>query len=134
MRSGMSEFSERLKERSMAFAATVLDLVDKLPQTPGGRVIAFQLAKSATSVAANYRAACTARSRREFIAKLGVVVEEADESACWLELIERRKLLPTAQSRPALAESIELRNIFGKSLGTARANHQSTTPLNHLTR
>ena len=110
----------------MAFAAAVLELVDKLPRTPAGRVIAFQLAKSATSVAANYRAACTARSRREFIAKLGIVVEEADETVCWLELIERRRLLPFAQSKPALAESIELRNIFGKSLGTARANSSST--------
>jgi hypothetical protein len=68
---GMSEFSERLKERAMAFAVAVLRLVDRLPPTPAGRVIAFQLAKSATSVAANDRAACNARSRQEFIAKLG---------------------------------------------------------------
>jgi four helix bundle protein len=73
-------------------------------------------------VASNYRGTCNARSRREFIAKLGVVVEEADESACWLELIRRRQMLPAVDVRPALAESTELRNIFGKSLGTARAN------------
>ena len=106
----------------MAFAVTVLDLVDLLPPSPGGRVSAFQLAKSATSVVANYRATCGARSRREFIAKLGVVVEEIDESACWLELIQRRSMLPAKETRSALAESNELRNIFGKSLGTARAN------------
>ncbi len=111
----------------MAFAAAVLALVDTLPPTAGGRVIAFQLAKSATSVAANYRAACTARSRREFIAKLGTVVEDADETVCWLELIDRRSLLPSTQAKSALAESIELRNIFGKSLGTARANRQRTS-------
>jgi len=90
----MSEFSESLKERSMAFAVAVLRLVDRLPPSPSGRVVAHQLASSATAVTANYRATCNARSRREFIAKLGVVVEEADESVCWLELLTRREMLP----------------------------------------
>ncbi len=111
----------------MALATAVLRLVDRLPTGPAGRVIAFQLAKSATSVASNYRATCNARSRREFIAKLGVVVEEADESICWLELIDRRAMLPNAEVRPVLVESIELRNIFAKSLGTARANNRRQT-------
>jgi four helix bundle protein len=118
----MSELSEALKERSLVFATSVLRLVDMLPNTISGRVVASQLARCATSVASNYRGTCNARSRREFVAKLGVVVEEADESACWLELIRRREMLPEAEVRPALAESIELRNIFGKSVGTARAN------------
>jgi four helix bundle protein len=118
----MSTFSEQLKERTMAFADAVLGLVDKLPHGPAGRVIAYQLADSATSVASNYRASCNARSRREFIAKLGLVVEEADESACWLELIRRRQMIAVADITPLLAESLELRNIFGKSVGTARAN------------
>src|SRR5581483_3128706 len=130
---GVSEFSDRLKERCMSFAVAVLSLVDRLPLTAAGRVVAFQLAKSATSVAANYRATCLARSRREFIAKLGTVVEEADESACWLELIERRRMLPTDDVHRFLVESLELRNIFGKSLATARANARktSTSPLPH---
>jgi len=117
----------------MSFAVAVLSLVDRLPLTAAGRVVAFQLAKSATSVAANYRATCLARSRREFIAKLGTVVEEADESACWLELIERRRMLPTDDVHRFLVESLELRNIFGKSLATARANARktSTSPLPH---
>jgi four helix bundle protein len=118
----MSTFSEVLKERTMAFAVRVLRVVDALPRTPAGGVIAQQLAKAATSVAANYRASCNARSRREFIARLGIVVEEADEAACWLELIERGAMLPAADLTTARREALELRNIFGKSLGTARAN------------
>jgi four helix bundle protein len=123
----MGSFSEALKERTMAFAVRVLQLVDVLPRTPSGGVIARQLAKAATSVCANYRASCNARSRREFIAKLGLVVEEADETACWLELIDRCAMLPSEQLATALKEATELRNIFGKSVGTARANARAAT-------
>jgi four helix bundle protein len=84
--------------------------------------VADQLASSATSVTSNYRASCNARSRREFIAKLGLVVEEADESACWLELIRRCDMISSVEVMPLLSESLELRNIFAKSVGTARAN------------
>src|SRR5712691_9539181 len=100
----MSTFSEQLKERTMAFAESVLRLVDKLPHTPAGRVIANQLANAATSVPSNYRASCNARSRREFIAKLGVVVEEADESELWLTLIRRAAMLPDADVLPVWRE------------------------------
>jgi four helix bundle protein len=119
---GMSDFSELLKERTMTFAQAVLRLVDTLPHTPGGRVVANQLANAATSVASNYRASCNARSRREFIAKLGLVVEEADEAEFWLDLIRRAKMLPDSEVVSLARESVELRNIFGKSVGTARAN------------
>jgi four helix bundle protein len=118
----MSEFSERMKERTLTFADAILGLVDRLPFKPSGKVIAEQLADSATSVGSNYRAACNARSRREFIAKLGLVVEEADESCFWLELIRRRKAIPIADVDPLLLESIEIRNVIAKSVGTARAN------------
>ena len=118
----MSELSEHLKERTMRFAVSVLRLVDKLPRTSSANVVGRQLADAATSVAANYRGSCNARSRREFIAKLGVVVEEADESACWLELVGHCGMLASAEVAPVLRESIELRNIFAKSVGTARAN------------
>lgn len=111
----------------MAFAAAVLRIVDRLPPTPAGRVIANQLARSATSVAANYRATCNARSRREFVAKLGVVVEEADESVCWLELASRRSMLPADEIRSVLLEANEIRNIFAKAVGTARANLRQST-------
>jgi four helix bundle protein len=118
----MSEQSERLKERTMQFAFDVLELVDRLPRTAAGRVIGYQLAKSATSLASNYRGTCNARSRAEFIAKLGVVVDEADESALWLELIRRRRMQPDVEVVPLLTEALELLAIFGKSLGTARIN------------
>ncbi len=76
-----------LKGRTKRFALQVMRLVGSLPKTVEGRVIANQLLRSATSVGANYRAACKGRSKSEFIAKLGVVEEEADESAYWMELI-----------------------------------------------
>ena len=110
----------------MQFAVDVLRLINALPRSISSEVIARQLAKSATSVAANYRATCNARSRAEFIARLGVVVEEADESVCWLELAMRASLL-TADASPLKNEAVELRSIFAKSLGTARANARQMT-------
>ena len=122
----MSVQSEQLKDRTMSFSITVLRLVDKLPTTASGQVIGRQLAKSATSVGANYRGSCIARSRAEFVAKLGVVVEEADESLYWLDVILKGKLLGEHLVMPVRTEAFELRAIFGKSLGTARANNQIT--------
>jgi four helix bundle protein len=82
----MSIESEQLKQRTMQFALDVLRLVDTFPRSTAGDLVGRQLAKSATSVAANYRATCVARSRAEFIAKLGVVFEESDESEFWLDV------------------------------------------------
>src|ERR1051326_1265419 len=76
-----------LKQRTKQFALRILRLVDALPNTPKGRAIAMQLVRAGISVGANYRAACRARSRAEFIAKIGNVIEEADESTFWIELI-----------------------------------------------
>src|SRR5260370_11994598 len=78
--------SAELQDRTKSFALRVLTLIERLPNTIGGRVLANQLARSATSVGANYRAACRARSPAEFASKLGTVAEEADESLYWLEL------------------------------------------------
>jgi four helix bundle protein len=118
----MSSQSEGLKERTMQFALDVLRLVDNFPRTIAGDVIARQLARSATSVASNYRATCNARSRAEFIAKLGIVVEESDESEFWLDTV-LRKPIPVSDTTGRLRqEAGELRAIFAKSLGTARAN------------
>jgi len=114
--------SEALKERSMSFAVAILGLIDKLPRRPGPDVIARQLAKSATSVGANYRAACTARSRPEFVAKLCIVVEEAEECVYWLDLLVLAQILSTQAVCAIRAEAGELRAIFAKSLGTTRAN------------
>jgi four helix bundle protein len=120
----MGEASEELKRRSKAFAAAVLKLIDRLPPTAGGQVVARQLAKSATSVGANYRSTCNARSRAEFIAKLGVVVEEADETCYWIELAVEGRMLADGTAVAIQREAIELRAIFSRSLGTARANQR----------
>jgi four helix bundle protein len=98
-----------------------LRLIDKCPPSTVAKVIGHQLAKSATSIGANYRAACSARSKPEFIAKLQIVVEEAEESVYWLDVIDRSQLLPL-DVRVARTEANELRAIFASSLRTARAN------------
>ncbi|MEY2493222.1 MAG: hypothetical protein QOH24_2173 [Verrucomicrobiota bacterium] len=94
--------------RTKKFALRIMKLVGALPKTVQGHAISNQLMRSGTSVAANYRAACRARSKREFIAKLGTVEEEADESAFWLELIIEGRLLPGKLVIPLLQESSEL--------------------------
>ena len=106
----------------MTFAIEALRLIERLQPSTSAKIVANQLAKSATSVAANYRAACNARSRQEFVARLGVVVEETDESSYWLELTAKSGLHPAEQVKSLRREAGELRAIFAKSLGTARAN------------
>jgi four helix bundle protein len=99
---------EELQARTKEFALRVLKLVDALPQTAAGRAISHQLIRSATSVCANYRAACRARSRAEFTAKLGIVLEEGDESLYWLELIRDAGILPEGKLALLLREADEL--------------------------
>lgn len=108
-----------LLERTKQFALRVFKLVGALPQTIQGRAVASQLIRSGTSVAANYRAACRARSKPEFVAKLGVVEEEADESAFWLELIIETHLLGAAKVRPLLIEAGEIVAMMASSKKTA---------------
>ena len=104
--------SAELQQRTKAFALRVLNLIEYLPDTIGGRVVANQLARSATSVGANYRAACRGRSRAEFASKLGTVTEEADESLYWLELIHDGELIPQKNIISLLREADELTAIF----------------------
>lgn len=99
---------EDLKRRLRDFAIRILNLIDSLPNTVSGRTIANQLARSGTSVAANYRVACRGRSRADFIAKLGIVEEEADESEFWLDMIIARKLLNTSRVEPLRQEAGEI--------------------------
>ncbi len=113
-----------LKARTKDFALRVIRLVDALPNSVKGRAIANQIVRSATSVAANYRAAC-ARSRVEFIAKIGIVEEEADETAFWLELIIDSKIRSKAQIEPLLKEAGELVAIMAASRKSAIANRKS---------
>ena len=117
---------EELKTRTKLFALRVLTLVAALPKTIEGRAIANQLVRCGTSVAANYRAACRSRSKTEFVAKMGVVLEEADETQLWLELIIEGKLLPSKQVQSLLKEASErLVAIFVTSRKSASANLKS---------
>ncbi len=108
-----------LLQRTKQFALRIFKLVGALPQTIQGRAVAAQLIRSGTSVAANYRAACRARSKPEFVAKLGVVEEEADESAFWLELIIETGLLNPGKVTPLLAETGEIVAMMASSKKTA---------------
>ncbi|MBZ5497079.1 MAG: four helix bundle protein [Acidobacteriia bacterium] len=109
-----------LKERTKRFALRILKLSDALPKSTAGRAIGSQLVRSGTAIGANYRAACRGRSRAEFIAKLGNVEEETDESAYWLELIIDGGLLPGKSVQPLYDEANELTAIFAASIKTAR--------------
>jgi len=111
--------ADDLKKRTKQFALRILKLVEALPKTIAGKTIAGQLVRAGTSVGSNYRAACRGRSRAEFIAKLGIVEEEADECAYWLELIIAGELLKEAVVQPLLDEANELTRIAGKSRVTA---------------
>lgn len=113
-----------LKRRTFSFALRVLKLVGALPKTVEGKAVGYQLAKCGPSVGANYRAVCKARSTAEFVARLGVVEEEADESAYWLELTMHAGLLPTKRVQPLLQEANELTRIMGSSRKTASSRRR----------
>lgn len=118
---------QELKDRTKRFALRVIKLVEGLPETSAGRTIGKQLVRSGTSVGANYRAACRSRSKAEFVAKIGIVAEEADESAFWMELIMESSLLKPALVTPLHQEADELTAIFTASGRTAKANNQQST-------
>jgi four helix bundle protein len=111
-----------LKKRTKAFALRILKLVDVLPKTTAGRALASQIVRSGTSVAANYRAACRAKSPADFISKMGNVEEEADETLLWLELLEESGLVSPAKLTAIKQEADELTAITVASIKTARRN------------
>jgi four helix bundle protein len=113
-----------LKQRTMQFAVRILKLADALPNKPSGRTVAGQIARSGTSVAANYRAALRGKSRADFINKITIVLEEADETGFWLELTELAGLVPPSRFAQLRAEAEELVKIFSSTRTTAR-NHKS---------
>jgi four helix bundle protein len=114
-----------LEARTAAFAAAAFQLTSTVRLKPGGRQSADQLLDAATSVGANYRASARARSRDEFISKLGTVNEEADEAVYWLEFIRNVQLADVAVIDELLDEAKQLRAIFAKSCGTAKHNHRT---------
>lgn len=113
--------SRELKDRTLQFGLRIMRLVNALPRTSAGRAIGNQLIRSGTSVGANYRAACRGRSKAEFIAKLGIVVEEVDECGYWLELIMKGELLPVEKVQPLYQEAEELTAIFVASVRSAQS-------------
>lgn len=118
--------TQDLAKRTKAFALNIIKLSTQLPKTLEARVLAQQILRSGTSVAANYRAVCRARSRAEFIAKLGTVVEEADETVFWLELLIESGISQEDRTVGLLREAKELLAIFSASRRTAKSSRHST--------
>jgi four helix bundle protein len=112
--------SEILKERTKRFALQTIRLCRSLPRNSEGIIISRQLLRSSTSVGANYRAVCRARSTPDFVSKLGVVLEEADETLFWLELLVESGAVRPEKAAPLLREANELVSIFVASLRTAK--------------
>jgi four helix bundle protein len=115
-----------LKDRTKKFALRILHVVRALPGGAEGRMIGNQLLRSGTSVAANYRAVCRARSRPEFLAKLAIVIEEADETAFWLEFLIDAGLISERKLKDLSSEADQLVAIFNASRTTAKKGSQST--------
>ncbi len=99
---------EAFKQRTKVLALRIIKLFQALPKTEEARIIGRQLLRSATSVAANYRACCRARSDREFFSKISIVVEEADETLFWLELLSEAQIIPNEKLTPLLKEYEEV--------------------------
>jgi four helix bundle protein len=111
---------QELQTRTRKFALRIVKLFRSVPKTDDARILGKQLLRSGTSIGANYRAACRARSRAEFVAKLGIVLEEAGETAFWLELMRDAEIFPEAKLGEVVQEAKELVAIFVASVKTAK--------------
>ncbi len=116
---------QQLRDRTQKFALRILRLYRSLSFAADTQVLGKQLIRSGTSVAANYRAACRARSKKEFTSKIGIVVEEADETVFWLELLSSSGLIKPELLRELLAESRELTAIFTAAYATASSKRRT---------
>jgi len=125
---------QELRDRTKRLALGVVHLVREIPPSEAGRVIARQLLRSATSVAANYRATTRARSAPEFIARMAVVVEESDESILWLELLRDAEIVPPARLAPLLNEFDQLLRIFAATLRTSRSRSAPSSRIGKTSR
>lgn len=122
--------ADELKQRTKAFALRVIRVVENLPADRTSKVIGGQLLRSGTSIGANYRASCRARSKAEFIAKLGIVEEEADESLYWMELLCDSGKMPMKRLEPLMMECSELLSITCASIRTARGPRTAVRTVN----
>jgi four helix bundle protein len=120
--SQVSTGPEQLRDRTKAFAIRIVRLYRSLPKSTEAQVLGKQLLRSGTSVAANYRAVCRARSKAEFIAKIGIVLEEADETVFWLELLVDTEVVGIDRLSSLLQEARELCAIIAASQRTARTS------------
>ena len=125
MKMGDPSKPEELRARTKKFALRIIRLFRSLPRATEAQILGRQVLRSGTSVAANYRAVCRARSRPEFISKIGTVVEEADETVFWLELLVDAKIVPDGRLQPLLIEASELLAIFAASQRTAKSPPQN---------
>ena len=120
MANGKAMTAEIMKDRTKKFAKQIILLCRKLPKNREGNLIGNQIFRSGTSVASNYRAACRGRSKAEFIAKMGIVEEEADETIFWLEVIEEVEILKNDSISSLMQKCNEILSIVVSSINTAR--------------
>ena len=113
--------SDELKARTKKFSLMIIDLVEKLPNSISSRAIANQVVRSGMSVGANYRAVCRARSDREFIAKMTIVIEEADETLFWIQIIQEKKWTDYSELNLIWKEGNELTAIFVSTIKKVKA-------------
>jgi four helix bundle protein len=118
----MNEATEQLRQRTKSLAVRVVRLYRSLPESRDAHVIGTQLLRSGTSVGANYRAVCRARSKADFISKIGIVLEEADETVFWLELLSETGTMPENRLKDLLQEARELTAIFTATQRTSRSH------------
>ena len=111
---------DELRERMTVLAVRIVKMVDAMPSTVAGQAIARQIIRSGTSPSANYRAACLAKSDRDFLNKLKMVEEELDETCHWLEIIMRSEMIKESRLKPLHQEASELLNIVAKSIVTVK--------------
>lgn len=114
--------TDELKERFRKFSIKIIHLVNTMPNNIAGNAIAKQIVRSGTSPAANYRAACLAKSNKDFLNKLKMVEEEIDETSHWLSVIIDAEILPSFQVQDLYDESVELRRIIVRSITTTKQN------------
>jgi len=119
---------QAFKERTQQLALRIIRLVQALPETSVGRVIGKQLLRSGTSIGANYRAACRARSNADMLAKLAIVEEEADETLYWLELLIEADIMPEAKLEALMTETDEIIAMTVASMKTLRRSAGFTRP------
>ena len=112
--------AKQLQDRSKRFAIRIINMFRALPKTDEARIIGKQVLRSGASVAANYRAACRGRSKAEFAAKMGIVVEEIDETVFWMELLVDAEIVTMDKMKALISEGNELLAIFAASRRTAK--------------